>query len=258
MAGADRSDLSVRAAVGAALAVAAVLALWAAGWLLWAFVGAAALIALAEWGLLVHAGRVRRMVAVVALAVGLMLASPAMWGPERDAVAMVVSLAVVLVLTFGNAKLAGGLAYLGIAALALLFLRTRPDGLALAGWTVLVVALTDTGAYFAGRAIGGPKLAPKLSPAKTWAGLGGGVVAAVAGGAALALATGLPAPLLWLGAPLAVVAQLGDLFESGLKRAAGVRNSGAILPGHGGMLDRVDGATPVLILMGALAAGGAF
>jgi len=139
----------------------------------------------------------------------------------------------------------------------LLFLRAIPNGVAFALWTLLVVILTDTGAYFAGRAIGGPKLSPRLSPNKTWAGLVGGMIAAGIGGAIVAVVFRLPAPLLWLGAPLAVAAQAGDLYESALKRAAGVKDSGRLLPGHGGVLDRIDGLVPVATIMGALVAGGA-
>jgi phosphatidate cytidylyltransferase len=124
--------------------------------------------------------------------------------------------------------------------------------LGLALWTLVVVWSTDIGAYFAGRGIGGPKLSPAISPNKTWAGLGGGVAAALAGGYGLATVLSLPTPLLWLGAPMAVLAQTGDLFESWLKRRAGVKDSGRILPGHGGVLDRLDGLVPVAVAVASL------
>jgi phosphatidate cytidylyltransferase len=137
-----------------------------------------------------------------------------------------------------------------------MYLRGLPSGLALTLWTLAIVWATDIGAYFAGRAIGGPKLAPRISPAKTWAGLGGGVVAAGIVGLLIAVCAGLPSALHWLAAPLAVAAQAGDLFESWLKRRAGVKDSGRLLPGHGGALDRLDGVVPVATLIGALFAGG--
>jgi phosphatidate cytidylyltransferase len=146
--------------------------------------------------------------------------------------------------------------YVGLPLIALLVMRDRADGFLLTLWTFIVVWATDIGAYFAGRAIGGPKLAPRISPAKTWAGLGGGVAAAWGAGALTASQGHLPPALLYLGAPMAVLAQAGDLFESWLKRRAGVKDSGSILPGHGGALDRLDGLVPVAIVMGALAAWG--
>jgi phosphatidate cytidylyltransferase len=146
--------------------------------------------------------------------------------------------------------------YVGLPLIALLVMRDRADGFLLTLWTFIVVWATDIGAYFAGRAIGGPKLAPRISPAKTWAGLGGGVAAAWGAGALTASQGHLPTALLYLGAPMAVLAQAGDLFESWLKRRAGVKDSGSILPGHGGALDRLDGLVPVAIVVGALAAWG--
>jgi phosphatidate cytidylyltransferase len=128
--------------------------------------------------------------------------------------------------------------------LALLVLRESPDGLLLAFWAMALVWATDIGAFFAGRAIGGPKLMPAVSPNKTWAGLIGGVLGA--GLFALALTSwGLPWPLVFATPVLAVVAQGGDLYESWLKRRAGVKDSSNILPGHGGVLDRLDGLVPV-------------
>jgi phosphatidate cytidylyltransferase len=112
---------------------------------------------------------------------------------------------------------------------------------------------TDIGAYFAGRAIGGPKIAPSISPSKTWAGLFGGMIGATAAFAFLNMGrVGFPfhmsnAGLLIFGASAAVIAQAGDFFESWMKRRAGVKDSGTLLPGHGGMFDRVDGLLPVCI-----------
>lgn len=111
-------------------------------------------------------------------------------------------------------------------------------------WLVATVAATDIGAYFAGRLIGGKKLAPVLSPNKTWAGLIGGVIAATTTLGALLYVEYhdiVGGSTLVIGALTALVAQAGDIFESSLKRTAGVKDAGTILPGHGGLLDRVDG-----------------
>ena len=145
----------------------------------------------------------------------------------------------------------------------MLWLRGVPElGLALLVWLFVVVWTTDTAAYFAGRAIGGPRLAPAISPSKTWAGLCGGMLGAALTGALAAwlLGSGRLLQAAGLGALLAVVAQLGDLVESGSKRAAGVKDSGTLIPGHGGLLDRVDGllfAAPVFAAMVWLATHGA-
>ena len=156
-----------------------------------------------------------------------------------------------------------GFFYCLLPALALLWIRERAEyggigqGFDLLIWVFLVVWATDIGAYFAGRAIGGPKLAPSISPNKTIAGLVGGVISAALLAGAWVYYVRLPAPLLWISVPFAVAAQLGDLFESGLKRRAGVKDSGSWLPGHGGLLDRLDGLVPVAVLTAALMITGA-
>jgi phosphatidate cytidylyltransferase len=140
-------------------------------------------------------------------------------------------------------RAAGGVIYVGLPALALVWLRNHvPGGAEHVLWLFLVVWATDIFAYFAGRSIGGAKLAPSISPGKTWAGLYGGMAGAGLTGGVVALAFGAgfwPASV--LAALLAVVAQIGDLFESALKRRAGVKDSGHLIPGHGGLLDRIDG-----------------
>ena len=139
--------------------------------------------------------------------------------------------------------------------------------IALAGWALIVlpkevvlgvialVIATDTGAYFSGRTIGGPKIAPRISPSKTWAGLLGGAVCA--GLVALAFFASnvgdramsvMGAIAFFIGVILAIVAQAGDFFESWLKRRASMKDSSALIPGHGGVFDRVDGLLPVAIL----------
>lgn len=151
-----------------------------------------------------------------------------------------------------------GAAYALAAAVSLLWIRERTgDGLALILWVFIIVWSTDIGAYFTGRAIGGPKLAPAISPGKTWAGFYGGIVAAAVLGGVWALFTGLPKVALLLAPLFAIAAQGGDLFESWLKRRAGVKDSGTWLPGHGGVFDRLDGLLPVVILTAAAVFAGA-
>lgn len=160
----------------------------------------------------------------------------------------------------------GGFLYLAIAAFLLLKLRIGPFGVARTLLLVGVVIAIDIGAYFAGRTFGGPKIAPAISPSKTWAGLIGGMLGATAvltayfywflcydpafGHCALrSLSMALPKALLG-GAVLAVVAQAGDFFESWMKRRAGVKDSGTLIPGHGGLFDRVDGLLAVSFVLG--------
>ena len=144
---------------------------------------------------------------------------------------------------------ASGFLYALIPALALLWIRERDaHGLELLIWVFIVTWSTDIGAYFAGRRFGRRKLAPAISPGKTVEGLYGGIAAATLLGGAWALATGPGVALLALAPVLAVAAQAGDLFESGMKRRAGVKDSGTWLPGHGGVLDRLDGLVPVAVL----------
>ena len=145
-----------------------------------------------------------------------------------------------------------GFFYALLPALALLWDRERDaHGLSLLIWTFIVTWSTDIGAYFAGRTFGKHKLAPSISPNKTVEGLWGGVAAATLFGAAWVLFTGMGNALFALAPVLALAAQAGDLFESGMKRRAGVKDSGAWLPGHGGALDRLDGLVPVAVLTAA-------
>jgi len=134
--------------------------------------------------------------------------------------------------------------YLILPLISLLWLREGDDyGRIAVFWLLFTVWATDTFAYFAGRGIGGPQLAPRLSPNKTWAGLIGGMVGAALVGAITAMwfSLGSPLGLALVSAVIAVIAQAGDIFESALKRRAGVKDSGKVIPGHGGILDRVDG-----------------
>lgn len=157
-------------------------------------------------------------------------------------------------------NLLGG-AYLGAAAIAFLYLRA--DGFMTALWLFLVVAAADVGGYFAGRQIGGPKLWPRVSPKKTWAGSLGGIALAVAVGAVFSAVTSGTnlREVCMVSAVAALVSQAGDLAESALKRHFGVKDSGRLLPGHGGALDRFDGlvaAALVLAVAGWWPAGAEF
>jgi phosphatidate cytidylyltransferase len=143
-----------------------------------------------------------------------------------------------------------GFFYALLPALALLWVREH-GGFNLLIWAFIVTWSTDIGAYFAGRTFGKRKLAPSISPNKTVEGLYGGMAAATLLGGAWALAMGLGKPLLAFPPLFAIAAQMGDLFESWMKRRAGVKDSGSWLPGHGGVLDRLDGLVPVAVLTAA-------
>ena len=156
---------------------------------------------------------------------------------------------------------AAGPAYVGAPCLALLWLRGDPQaGLFTVLWLLAVVWAADTGAFFAGRLIGGPKLLPVVSPNKTWAGLGGAIVAAAIVGLAFGIWLNRPSIVLIasVSAGLGLVEQLGDLLESAVKRRFGVKDSSTLIPGHGGLLDRVDGLmTAALAVAGiSMLAGG--
>lgn len=138
------------------------------------------------------------------------------------------------------------------ALMALLWLRHQPGfGRATILWILACVWATDIGAYFIGSYAGGAKLAPSISPSKTWSGLVGGVCASAVASAACTLVfdAGDALVLAVTGVAIAVVAQAGDLLESAAKRRAGVKDSGRIIPGHGGILDRIDGLIAALVLI---------
>lgn len=145
-----------------------------------------------------------------------------------------------------------GLLYVGLATAFLVFLREFAELYILLGLIGLVIS-TDTGAYFAGRTFGGPKIAPAISPSKTWSGLFGGMAASALFLSILGHYTeGLAFWQPFTGAGLAVVAQAGDFFESWMKRRAGVKDSGNLIPGHGGLFDRADGLVAVLCVTAIL------
>ena len=141
------------------------------------------------------------------------------------------------------------------AVLALLWLRHQPAfGRETILWVVLCVWATDIGAYFLGSLAGGAKLAPSISPSKTWSGLVGGMCfsAVTSSACGLAFNAGDTVMLAVAGVVIATIAQAGDLFESAAKRGAGVKDSGRLIPGHGGLMDRIDGLIAALVAIAAL------
>jgi phosphatidate cytidylyltransferase len=238
------ADLGTRTVVGVALIVVAAAALWFGGFAFWLLVTLAGLIMIHEWAGLHGATAAHKRLAQYALMVPLAIMAPIAAGPSFLALGLIVGAGFFLAIVTKNGMLGVGAAYVGLPVLALLLLRDQPDGLLLAFWGMALVWACDIGAYFAGRTIGGPKLMPAVSPNKTWAGLIGGMLAAGLFGLALTQ-WGLPWPLAFTTPLLAVLAQAGDLYESWLKRRAGVKDSGNVLPGHGGVLDRLDGLVPV-------------
>ncbi|MGO1117488.1 phosphatidate cytidylyltransferase [Rhodovibrionaceae bacterium A322] len=155
-----------------------------------------------------------------------------------------------------------GVLYIGLPLFCLQWLlklgSSAPSGAGILIWLLVVVWATDIGAYIAGRSLGGPKLIPALSPKKTWSGLMGGMLAAGLAGHFLApylSFTQLPMPWL-LGAGLAVVAQAGDFLESGMKRHYNVKDASQLIPGHGGVLDRVDGLITAVLLLSLFVVSG--
>ncbi|MBU6357004.1 MAG: phosphatidate cytidylyltransferase [Rhodospirillales bacterium] len=151
--------------------------------------------------------------------------------------------------------LLAGVVYAAVPGAALAWLRDRPGGLIDVLFLLVVVWMTDIGAYAVGRLAGGPKLAPAISPGKTVSGAVGGLVIGVAAGLLVARS---PAAIL-PGAIISIVSQAGDLAESALKRRLGVKDSGRTIPGHGGLFDRLDGvlaAAPVAAVLALLAQGG--
>ena len=238
-------ELLQRITVGILLIVVAVLELWLGGSALWVLATVAGLIMAGEWAGLTR-GEDQRKLVQYAMCIPLALMSPLAAGPSIVALAAIAgALLFVLILT-RNLWLASGMAYVGLPIMALLWIREQDHGLLLAFWGLSVVWATDIGAFFAGRSFGGPKVAPAISPNKTWSGVIGGMVAAALLGSALASYLDLPVRLALASPGLALLAQVGDFFESWMKRRAGVKDSGTILPGHGGVLDRLDGVVTSL------------
>ncbi|MES2056785.1 MAG: phosphatidate cytidylyltransferase [Pseudomonadota bacterium] len=242
------SDLGLRSAVAVLLVAVAALALWWGGIGFWLVCVLLSLVMMAEWADLDGVDRKTRRMAQFALSVPLALMAPASLIIEVHnffTLGLLAGATFFIAIVTRRPTLAAGVIYCGLPVLALVFMRRQDEGIVYTLWALALVWACDIGAYFAGRAIGGPKLWPAISPNKTWAGLIGGVVLASLFAIAMHVFYGLPWRMTLATPVLAVLAQGGDLFESWLKRRAGVKDSGNILPGHGGVLDRLDGLVPV-------------
>ncbi|HEV7659145.1 MAG TPA: phosphatidate cytidylyltransferase [Allosphingosinicella sp.] len=250
---APQSDLPTRFAMGVAMIAVACLVTWFGGWPFRALVAIAAAIMLVEWA---DMRKVPRLWAWVGglLAAATLLGAAEYFYPnaaeEGDlawlSFAPALGAALLLGLASRSAAMGWGFAYIVIPSFALVVMSWVSEvAVGLVFWVLIVTWATDIFAYFAGRAIGGPKLAPRISPNKTWAGLIGGMAGAALFGWLTARYFALDTPFPWAGAAMGLIAQLGDLYESWEKRRAGVKDSGTLLPGHGGVLDRLDGLLAV-------------
>jgi phosphatidate cytidylyltransferase len=260
--GAESTALRVRVASAVALAPLPLAAIWLGGaWLtsLTALAGAAMAW---EWGRLCRGEVGRRFapggieITLIAVVVTSVLISAAGAAPAAVSLAVIgaaVIFAMALQRPGGEPLLTGfGALWIAIPCISFLWLaRAEHGGREILLWLLAVVWATDIGAYAIGRSVGGPRLAPRWSPRKTWAGFAGGMISAALVGCAAALALrALPTlPLVLASAGLAIVAQFGDLAESLAKRRFGVKDSSCIIPGHGGLLDRLDGLLAVIPLV---------
>ncbi|WP_242442909.1 phosphatidate cytidylyltransferase [Magnetospirillum sp. 15-1] len=251
------SVLKTRALSALVMAPPALLAAWAGGYAFATLIALAAGLMCWEWHRMLNGGfTLSGRVASVGCAAASLLAVAR---PD-------IGLAMVTLAALASAGLAGsdrsgrgwaafGAVYAGLPSVTLVWLRGDvAAGNAVIWWLLLVVWSTDIGAYAFGRLIGGPKLLPAVSPKKTWAGLVGGMISAGLAALLVALAVGAAAGTVVFaaGAMVAVVAQVGDLFESWIKRRCNVKDSSNIIPGHGGVLDRVDGLLTAALAVAAL------
>jgi len=252
-------ELAVRIAAALVLIPIALLDVWAGS--VWFELGIAMIAAImaAEWCRIVHRGSQFQFALHAMAAIGAILVvsrSGTMTALLVIAACWAMSLISEVLRSKSGSRWAWwGVPYIALPGLALILIRQSPEfGLLAVLWLFAIVWSADTFAYVFGRLIGGPKLAPSVSPNKTWAGLAGAIAGGIAASALVGWYGGLPSlgPLIVAGALLAVLEQLGDLFESAAKRRFGVKDSGRIIPGHGGVLDRVDG------LMFAAVAAAAF
>ncbi len=264
--GAGRSNLQQRVASAVVLVALALALTWAGGFWYRILCAGIAGAVLYEWMTMAlpREAAAHRIVLAVLLAVVL-----AMMLAGVPAATLLLALAAAVIVGAAHAAYdqrgfwpVAGLAYAGLSAISLAALRGGDaSGLAATLFLFAVVWATDILAYFVGRAIGGPKLAPSISPGKTWSGAIGGTIAGIIAGGAVALYAGIVWGVLAtavLTFVLSVVSQVGDLFESSLKRRFGTKDSSGLIPGHGGVMDRVDGlvaAAFMLFIIGAAASG---
>lgn len=275
---APQSDLSTRFVAGIVMIAVACAATYFGGWAFRLLGALAAAIMMIEWGDMHRVPRLWSWIGAVLMGAFLLVAIellypasmmdgtigdggeyleavlPATFDPTWLGYGAAAGLALLVAVISRRIVMGWGFLYIGIPAFALLVLSWVFAGLVF--WVFVVTWSTDIFAYFAGRSIGGPKLAPRISPNKTWAGLIGGMIGAALLGWLAARFFDLGSPFLWLGAPMGFIAQAGDLYESWEKRRAGVKDSGTLLPGHGGVLDRLDGLLAVVVAtMAVLMAG---
>lgn len=254
-------EVGLRAASAIVMAPLAVLAVWLGGlWITAVMMAACVLLAL-EWARMSAREAWRPTFAAVALALLAAVAATHAAGLSAGLLLMVFGAA--LAGSFARSRrlsmtdAAYGVLYIGWPAVLFIWLR---DGETAAGfyWVTLTFAVTwaaDIAAFLAGSTLGGPKLWPRFSPNKTWSGFIGGLAAGTAAGAAMTALPGAAAPgAAWsalLGLAGAAAAMAGDLWESALKRRFGVKDAGGIIPGHGGLLDRVDGLMFAIVVIAA-------
>ena len=252
---ANWGDLGIRTLSALVLVPVVIACIWLGGIWFQLFVLLLLTLVAREWVSIVHPGNLLQYVLHLASAL-FGTAFPTLFG-VGIAVLTILGLALVagLLVRFGNSKPSKwsylGVCYVGFPAIALILLRSDPHYGALALlWICFIVWSADILAYFAGRIIGGPRLAPVISPKKTWAGLCGAVAGSTLASIIFAYFTHLNGifALAVLAGGLALVEQAGDLFESALKRFHGVKDSGNLIPGHGGVIDRVDGLMAVAVV----------
>lgn len=250
---AQSARVLLRATSGLGLAAIVFAAAWAGVLPFAAMVLVVALVVSWEWSRVVRGEGLDISLIVHGLSVAAAIALAAFGFVALGVAALVIGTIIVLALEFGSRPIlsASGVLYAGLPAVALLWLRSNePFGFLAVLFIVLVVAATDTAAFAAGRLIGGPRLAPTISPNKTWSGLIGGIVAAGAAAALYAYAISAPiAALAITGLFMGVIAQMGDLAESAMKRAFKIKDVSQLLPGHGGFMDRIDGLVPVAVVL---------
>lgn len=244
-------NLLTRVIAALILAPTAIAIAWAGGWLWAGLVTMAAIGLYVEWLMIVGAGR--NAGAIAAGTAALSLSGFCLASGRIEAALVTVLLGVVSVAFICPGRrtwVTAGLCYAAVAEIASVLVRLdQVWGFVALVLVLLVVWVTDMGGYFAGRGFGGPKLWPRVSPKKTWAGAAGGFTAGLAIAAAFAaFGFGKTVPLLLLAMALSIASQLGDLFESAVKRRFGVKDSSQIIPGHGGLLDRLDGFVAAVLL----------
>ncbi|MCA3380057.1 MAG: phosphatidate cytidylyltransferase [Roseomonas sp.] len=256
-------DLGLRGASAAVLIPIAVFGIWSGGVVWDVLVGVAVVLLSWEWARFCKIS-IWRWPGLLMPAISLVVMLLAAFGPPLAALGLLAvgTLVLFLLQRQGDIWPAAGLFYIGLVGFSLVLLRGEDHaGLLNTLFLVLIVWASDTGAYMAGRALGGPKLAPAISPGKTWSGAAGGLIAAtlIGTGAAALLAPGGASRAAAIAAMLGVMSQAGDLLESAIKRRFGLKDSSSLIPGHGGMLDRLDGvmaAAPMATALALLAGRG--